>query len=255
MRRPIIAGNWKMHKSIAQAVALTQGIRAATQSISGADIVLCPPFTAIAAVADIVNDCPIQVGAQNMHWEDQGAFTGEVSPMMLSGWCQCVILGHSERRQFFGETDEGVNKKVKAALNHNLIPIVCVGENLDQNEMGQTEAFVGGQVKAAFAGLTANQAAQVVVAYEPIWAIGAGKAAEPDAVNAIIGRIIRGALAELYDETTSQAVRVQYGGSVKPDNVDDFMAQSNIDGALVGGASLAVDSFVALVKSAARQGK
>ena len=255
MRRPIMAGNWKMHKTIAEAVALTQGIKTATRSISGADIVLCPPFTAIAAVADIVNDCPIQVGAQNMHWEAQGAFTGEVSPAMLSGWCQCVILGHSERRQFFGETDEGVNQKVKAALKHNLIPIVCVGENLDQNEAGQTESFVGGQVKGAFAGLSAEQAAQVVVAYEPIWAIGTGKAAEPEAVNTIIGRSIRGVLAELYDEATAQAVRVQYGGSVKPENVDDFMTQSNIDGALVGGASLTVDSFVALVQSAARQGK
>lgn len=254
MRKPIMAGNWKMHKTISEAVTLARGINEATTAITGAEIVLCPPFTAISVVSDVVNESHIQVGAQNMYWEDQGAFTGEVSPAMLQGWCQFVILGHSERRQFFGETDKGVNYKVKAALAHNIIPIVCVGENLDQNEGGQTAAVVGGQVKAAFADLTPAQATQVVVAYEPIWAIGTGKAAEPAAVNSLIGLSIRGVLADTFDEATAQAVRVQYGGSVKPDNVDDFMVQPNIDGALVGGASLAVDSFVALVESAARHG-
>jgi triosephosphate isomerase len=169
---------------------------------------------------------------------------------MLKGWCDYVILGHSERRQYFGETDAGVNKKARAALAHHLVPIVCVGENLAQNEAGETAAFVGGQVKAAFEGLSARQATQVVIAYEPIWAIGTGKNAEPADANRIIGLSVRGALAELYGEDVAQAIRVQYGGSVKPDNVEAYMAQPDVDGALVGGASLQADSFIALVKGA-----
>jgi triosephosphate isomerase len=185
-----------------------------------------------------------------MYWEEQGAFTGEISPLMLDGLCDYVILGHSERRQFFGETDEGVNKKTKAALAHHLIPIVCVGENLAQNEAGETAAFVGGQVKAAFAGLSAEDAVKVIVAYEPIWAIGTGKNADPAMANSIIGLSIRGAIADMYGEGVAQQVRVQYGGSVKPENVEAYMSQPDIDGALVGGASLKTESFVALVKGA-----
>lgn len=250
MRTPIIAGNWKMHKTIAGAVILAHEIRNAVIDIDEVEVVLCPPFIAMAAVEDVTTGTKIGVGAQNMHWEDQGAFTGEVSPLMLKGWCEYVILGHSERRQYFGETDEGVNKKVKAALKHHIGPIVCVGENLEQNEAGETAAFVGGQVKAAFAGLSAEEARRVVVAYEPIWAIGTGKNAEPADANRIIGLNIRGTLAELYNEDVAQQIRIQYGGSVKPDNIEAFMAQPDIDGALVGGASLEADSFVALVKGA-----
>ncbi|RME45571.1 MAG: triose-phosphate isomerase [Caldilineae bacterium] len=250
MRTPIMAGNWKMHKTIAEAVVLAKAVRDAAAGIAGVEVVLCPPFTAIAAVADAVSGSRVQVGAQNMHWEEAGAFTGEVSPLMLQDLCQYVILGHSERRQYFAETDEGVNRKVKAALAHNLTPIICCGENLAQNEAGETASFVGRQIRAALEGLTAEQAAQVVIAYEPIWAIGTGRAAEPAAVNSIIGLSIRGVIADLYGEATAQAVRVQYGGSVKPDNVESFLVQPEIDGALVGGASLKADSFIALVQAA-----
>ncbi len=250
MRTPIIAGNWKMYKTVAEAVQLAHEIRESVVNIKGVEVVLCPPFTALAAVADLLAKGEIGLGAQNMHWEEQGAFTGEISPLMLTGLCDYVILGHSERRQYFGETNEGVNKKAKAALAHKLRPIVCVGENLAQNEGGETAAFVGGQVRAAFAGLTAEDAVQVVIAYEPIWAIGTGKNAAPADANRIIGLSIRGALAELYGEAVAQQIRIQYGGSVNPGNIEAFMAQPDIDGALVGGASLKADSFVALVKGA-----
>ena len=250
MRTPIIAGNWKMHKTIAEAVLLARQVREAVVDIKGVEVVLCPPFTALSAVEDVITDSKIGLGAQNMHWEEQGAFTGEVSPLMLKGWCDYVILGHSERRQYFGETDEGVNKKIKAALAHHLNPIVCVGENLAQNEAGETEAFVGGQVKAAFADISAEQALKVVVAYEPIWAIGTGRNAEPADANNIIGGVIRGMLAQIYNEEIAQQIRIQYGGSVKPDNIEAFMSQPDVDGALVGGASLKADSFAALVKGA-----
>jgi triosephosphate isomerase len=250
MRKPIIAGNWKMYKTVAEAKALAQAVCEAVANIKGVDVVLCPPFTALEAVKAVVTGTQVGLGAQNMYWEEQGAFTGEVSPLMLQELCEYVILGHSERRQFFGETDEGVNRKIKAALAFGLTPIVCVGENLAQNEAGETAAFVGKQVKAAFEGVSAQDALKVIVAYEPIWAIGTGKNADPATANSIIGLSIRGALADAYSEAVAQQVRVQYGGSVKPDNVTGFMAQPDIDGALVGGASLKADSFLALVKGA-----
>ena len=250
MRKPIIAGNWKMYKTVTEAKALAGEVCEAVANIKGVDVVLCPPFTALEAVKSIVTGTQVGLGAQNMYWEEQGAFTGEISPLMLQALCEYVILGHSERRQFFGETDEGVNRKIKAALAFDLTPIVCVGENLAQNEAGETAAFVGKQVKAAFEGVSAQEAVKVIVAYEPIWAIGTGKNADPATANSIIGLSIRGALADVYSETVAQQVRVQYGGSVKPDNVAGFMAQPDIDGALVGGASLKADSFLALVKGA-----
>ncbi len=250
MRTPIIAGNWKMHKTVAEAIQLAHEICEAVVDIDGVDVVLCPPFTSLGAVKNIVENTKVGLGAQNMYWEEQGAFTGEISPLMLADLCGYVILGHSERRQYFGETDQGVNRKIKTALAHNLTAIVCVGENLTQNEAGETAEFVGGQVKAAFEGLSAEDAVKVIVAYEPIWAIGTGKTADPATANSIIGLSIRGALAELYNEDTAQQIRVQYGGSVKPDNVEIFMAQPDIDGALVGGASLKANSFLALVKGA-----
>ncbi|MCB9079036.1 MAG: triose-phosphate isomerase [Anaerolineaceae bacterium] len=251
MRTPIIAGNWKMHKTVAEAIDLAQGVCNAVKDISNVDVVLCPTFTALSAVKDIVEGTNVGLGAQNMYWEVQGAFTGEISPVMLAELCDYVILGHSERRQYFGETDEGVNKKIKAALAHSLIPIVCVGEDLSQNEAGETETFVGGQVKAAFDGLSPDEAPIVIVAYEPIWAIGTGKTADPTMANGIIKGSIRGVLANLYGDTVAEKIRVQYGGSVKPDNIAGFMAQPDIDGALVGGASLKVDSFLALVEGSA----
>jgi triosephosphate isomerase len=238
-----------MYKTVSEAIQLAHAVCEAVVDVDGVDVVLCPPFTALGPVKNIVENTRVGLGAQNMYWQEQGAFTGEVSPLMLAELCSYVILGHSERRQYFGETDKGVNKKIKAALAHNLIPIVCVGENLDQNEAGETAAFVGGQVKAAFDGLSAADAVKVVVAYEPIWAIGTGKNADPATANSIIGLSIRGALAEAYNEDLAQQIRVQYGGSVKPDNVESFMAQPDIDGALVGGASLKVESFLPLVKA------
>ena len=251
VRTPIIAGNWKMHKTVAEAIDLAHGVCSAVENVSGVDVVLCPTFTALSAVKNIVEGTNVGLGAQNMYWEVQGAFTGEISPVMLAELCDYVILGHSERRQYFGETDEGVNKKIKAALAHSLIPIVCVGEDLTQNEAGETETFVGGQVKAAFDGLSPDEAATVIVAYEPIWAIGTGKTADPATANGIIKTSIRGILAGLYGDSVAEKIRVQYGGSVKPDNVAGFMAQPDIDGALVGGASLKVDSFLALVEGSA----
>jgi len=239
-----------MHKTVAAAVQLAQEVREAVADISGVDVVLCPPFTALSPLRDVLSGSSVGLGAQNMHWEEEGAFTGEVSPLMLRELCSYVIIGHSERRQFFGETDENVNKKIKAALAHNLTPILCVGENLAQNEAGETNAFVGGQIKAAFDGLSAQDAVKLIVAYEPIWAIGTGKNADPATANSIIGLSIRGALADLYGEDVSQQIRVQYGGSVKPNNIDGFMAQPDIDGALVGGASLTIENFLPLVKAA-----
>jgi triosephosphate isomerase len=250
MRRPILAGNWKMNLTVGEAVDFVRSIRRGLNDIQGVDRVLCPPFTVLATVKDLLSATEIGLGAQNMHWEDKGAYTGEVSPLMLKELCRYVILGHSERRAYFGETDDGVNRKLKAALAHGLLPIVCVGETEGQYDAGQTEKVVGGQVRGCLAGLAAGQVAGLVVAYEPVWAIGTGKAATAAGAGAVIGLTIRGTVADLYDEATAQAVRVQYGGSVKPANVAEFMAQPDIDGALVGGASLKPD-FVELVRIAA----
>ncbi|MCS6843247.1 MAG: triose-phosphate isomerase [Caldilineales bacterium] len=252
MRKPIIAGNWKMHKTVEEAVALVREMRAALDAIETVESVVCPPFIAIPAVAEALRGSRVGVGAQNMFWAKEGAYTGEIAPGMLQGWCQYVILGHSERRQYFGETDEGVNKKVHAALAHGLTPIICVGENLEENRAGQTDAVVRRQVVAALAGLTAAQVASLVIAYEPVWAIGTGLNAEPADANRVIGLIIRGAIAELYDEATAQAVRVQYGGSTNPANIGAFMQMPDIDGALVGGASLKAANFVEMVRIAAQ---
>ena len=252
MRRPILAGNWKMHKTVQEAIALVHEMRAGLEAVDTVDRVLCPPFVSISSVSEMLKDSSIEVGAQNMYWEDQGAYTGEVSPLMLEGICEYVILGHSERRQYFGETDETVNKKVKAALKHGLKPIVCVGENLNQNEAGETHAVVSGQVKGCLEGLTAAQAGGLIIAYEPIWAIGTGKAATPEIAGGVISSSIRQVVAELYDDVTAESLRVQYGGSVKSANVADFMAHPDIDGGLVGGASLNPAEFVSMVELAAK---
>jgi triosephosphate isomerase len=250
MRRPILAGNWKMNMTIAEATDFVRSIRRGLNEIKTVDRVICPPFTALAALKELLSATEIGLGAQNMHWEEEGAYTGEISPVMLKELCQYVILGHSERRALFGETDKGVNRKIKAALAHGLLPIVCVGETESEYDAGSTEQVVGGQVRGCLAGLTAGQVAGLVIAYEPVWAIGTGKAATPAGAGSVIGLTIRGTIAGLYDEATAQAVRVQYGGSVKPSNVAEFMAHPDIDGALVGGASLKPD-FVDLVRIAA----
>ncbi len=249
MRTPFVAGNWKLNKTAEEAVTFVREIRYGLNQIEGIDVAVCPPFIAIPAVAEVLQASKIGVGAQNMYYEDSGAYTGECSAPMLKPFCQYVILGHSERREYFGETDEGVNKKVKAALAYGLTPIVCVGESLAQNEAGETHSFVSGQVRAAFDGLSAEQAAACVIAYEPIWAIGTGKSASAAQAGSIIGLTVRGAVAEMFGEETAQAVRIQYGGSVNEKNIAEYMQHPDIDGALVGGASLK-PSFVDLVRNA-----
>lgn len=250
MRTPIIAGNWKMNKTAVEAIQFVREIRQGLQNIQGVDKVVCPPFIAIPGVYEALQATDIGIGAQNMWYEDKGAYTGEIAPDMLTPFCQYVILGHSERRAYYCETDEGVNKKTKAALAHGLTPIICVGETLEQNEAGETQAFVSGQVKAALDGLTDEQVAACVIAYEPIWAIGTGKSASAAQAGSIIGLSVRGAVAEVYGEAVAQQVRIQYGGSVKTDNIAEYMAHPDIDGALVGGASLK-PGFVELVRNAA----
>lgn len=252
MRKPILAGNWKMHNTLDEAQDLIKGLKSELAAFdhSSVDVVVCPPFTALTTVSAAIGDALIVLGAQNMYWEPQGAFTGEVSPLMLKELCQYVILGHSERRQNFGETDEGVNRKVHAAFEHGLTPIVCVGENLEQNQAGETVAFVGGQVRGALKNISAEQVTALIFAYEPIWAIGTGVPATGEGANTIIDQAIRGVLAERYNADVARQVRVQYGGSVKPVNVHEFMSQPEIDGALVGGACLKADSFAGIVRGA-----
>jgi triosephosphate isomerase len=253
-RTPIIAGNWKMNKTPDEAAALAGGLASELSGVAGVEVVLCPPFVALPAVAAAINGTAIGLGAQNMFWERAGAYTGEVSPAMLAGWCSHVILGHSERRQYFGETDDGVNRKVKAALDHGLTPIVCVGESLAQYDAGKTAEVVTSQVRAAYASLPAEAAGRTVVAYEPVWAIGTGRAATATDANSVIGLRIRGVLSDLYGLAVADSIRVQYGGSVTPANIAEFIAQPDIDGALVGGASLKAADFAAIVRAAAAPG-
>jgi len=249
MRTPIIAGNWKMYKTPQQAVEFVNALKEPLQSLTAAERVVCPPYVALPAVAQALAGTEIAVGAQDVHWEEEGAYTSQIAPGMLAGLVKYVIIGHSETRQYQGVTDEMVNRKLKAALRHDLRPIVAVGESLEINEAGQTRDFVANQIRAAFDGVPSDDLAHIVVAYEPIWAIGTGKSASAEQANSIIGAV-RATLAELYGEAHAEQMRIQYGGSVKPDNMADFMRQPHIDGALVGGASLKADSFVALVRAA-----
>ena len=249
-RTPLIAGNWKMFKTGTEAAETARALVDLVRDVEDVDVMIAPAYTALSPVAAVVKNSPVALGAQNLHWEKEGAYTGEISAGMLAAaGCRYVIIGHSERRQYFGETDEGVNQKAKAALAHDLTPIICVGENLDQKQSGQTAEIVGGQVRGAFDGIGSSDAGHIVVAYEPIWAIGTGMAAVPAEVNQIIGTSIRGVLADLYGQATAQAIRVQYGGSVKADNMADFAQQAEIDGALVGGASLKADSFAGIIQA------
>lgn len=248
MRVPIIAGNWKMNKLPDEAVALCKALIPRLGEFHSREVVVCPPFTALASVAKALEGSGIALGAQNMFHEPSGAYTGEIAPPMLRALgVKYVILGHSERRQYFGETDELVNKKLKAALAYGLTPIVCVGETLEQREAGITESFVKGQVEAAFSGITADDAKGIVIAYEPIWAIGTGRTATSEQANQVIA-VIRKTLESLYDGATAAAVRIQYGGSVKAGNMAELMEQPEIDGALVGGASLDAESFARIVR-------
>jgi len=249
MRMPIIAANWKMNTNVAEAIELVKAMKKKLNSISGAEKVLCPPFVSLTTVSELIKGTSIELGAQNMYFERSGAFTGEISPLMLAGLCKYVILGHSERRAYFDDTDEMVNKKVHTALDAGLTPIICVGESLKQNEAGETIEVVTKQVNAAFRGIDSPQG--TVIAYEPIWAIGTGKAARGEQANAISG-VIRSAVANLYGDSIAQEMRIQYGGSVNTTNIAEFINQPEIDGALVGGASLKAAEFIGIVEQTAK---
>lgn len=252
MRTPIIAGNWKMYKNLTESVAFARELAPRLAAFTGVQRVVCPTYIALAAVSEALKGSDIRVGAQSVHWEAQGAFTSQIAPTMLQGLAEYVIIGHSECRAYLNETDETVNKKVKAALAYGLKPIIAVGESLQQNESGETASVVGGQVRAALSGVDAANMANIILAYEPVWAIGTGKNASGQIANNVIGGTIRATLVDLYGNTIAQSVRIQYGGSVKPENMQEYMSQPDIDGALVGGASLKVNDFTQLVEAAAK---
>ena len=252
MRTPIIAGNWKMNKNSLEAIAIAEELKRELVDVIGVDIVVCPPFTALQSVSEALTDININLGAQNIHWADSGAFTGEVGALMLKDFgVHYVIIGHSERRQYFGETNETVNKRIRAALKHDLTPIVCIGENLSEREAGQTFAVVGIQLEGSLAGLTPQEMEKIVLAYEPVWAIGTGKTATPQQAQEVHA-FIRGVLLKMFGNKTAEAVRIQYGGSVTPENIASLITQPDIDGALVGGASLKAPSFAAIVKASVK---
>lgn len=248
MRIPIIAGNWKMNTTVGEAAELVKAMQSRLATLNGVERVLCPPFVSLTTVGQLIKGSPVKLGAQNMYFEEKGAYTGEVSPLMLAGLCEYVILGHSERRQFFGETDEIVNKKVKAALRAGLKPILCVGEKLDENEGGKTEEVIVREVRGALSGIEAP--ATLVIAYEPIWAIGTGKAATGKQANTTIS-LIRRTVAELFGEGLAEGMRIQYGGSVTAANIAEFISEPDIDGALVGGASLKAGEFISIAAQTA----
>lgn len=250
MREPFVAGNWKMNKTVEQASLLVADVLPGLQSMQKIEKVLCPPFPALMVVSQMTAGTAIGLGAQNMHWEEAGAFTGEVAPAMVKEFCNYVIIGHSERRQFFAETDATVNKKVKAALKQGLTPIVCVGETLEENEAGRTAEIVKREVLEGLKDVNANDAVKLVIAYEPIWAIGTGKAASAEQAEEIIGKIVRASLADCFGQEAAEQIRILYGGSVKGSNALEFFNMPNIDGALVGGASLKADDFIQICQAA-----
>lgn len=248
MRKLLIAGNWKMNTTLMEAVDLVNEMKEPLDAIEGVDKVVCPPFISTAVISEILMGSTVKVGAQNMYFKEKGAFTGEISPSMLIDICEYVIIGHSERRQYFGETDETVNKKVRVALDAGLKPIICIGENLEQNKLRETAQIVTAQTKKALDGIGYTTA--IAIAYEPIWAIGTGKAATGTEANATI-RVIRGVIGDMYGAKAAQAMRILYGGSVTATNITEFIMQPEIDGALVGGASLKAGEFVSMVEQAA----
>jgi triosephosphate isomerase (TIM) len=252
MRTPLIAGNWKMHLITAEALRLVDEIKAALSSLSGVEVVICPPSTALSAVGRALGGTRWGLGGQTMHWEPKGAYTGEISPpMLVDVGCRYVILGHSERRQYFGETDETVGRKVRAAFAHELIPIVCVGERLEEREAGRTDAVITRQVSVAIREHTHDRLRRLVVAYEPVWAIGTGRTATANEANRVAG-VIRSTLAAAGNAGAASEVRILYGGSVKPENIEEFTGQPEIDGALVGGASLDAQAFAAIARAAGK---
>ena len=246
---PLAPGNWKMNTTIEEAVALAVAVKEAVEGVTGVDVLVCPPFVSLAAVAEALEGSRVMVGAQNMHQEASGAFTGEWPPVMIAGICRYVILGHSERRQLFGEDDQLINLKVKAAVEAGLVPILCVGETLEQREAGQASDVVGSQVKAGLDGVSPSGG--LVVAYEPVWAIGTGVSATPETASEIMGGVILKTLEDLYGSQKAAQFPLLYGGSVNPDNIDGFVSQDVIHGGLVGGASLRADQFAAIAKATA----
>ena len=252
MRTPLIAANWKMHKTRPEARSFLLAFRPQIDSVDTVDVAVAPPFPLLGTVAELIADTSIALAAQNVHPDLEGAFTGEVSPVMLKELaCGYVIVGHSERREIFGEDDAFVNRKLHALYEHRLTPILCVGESLEQRETSETETVLERQLRDGLEGLTADQVARLVIAYEPIWAIGTGRTASPDDAESG-ARFIREQIVKLYDDETAQAVRIQYGGSVKPTNAYELMSQSNVDGALVGGASLDPEAFAGIVHETQR---
>lgn len=252
MRTPFVAGNWKMNKTVAEARALVAEMAPALRMVKGVEKVLCPPFISLVSVAALLQGTDIGLGAQDLHWEAKGAYTGEISPVMVAEFCKYVIIGHSERRTYFGETDATVNKKTIAAQTFGLIPIVCVGETLLEYESGRTAEVVFRQIRTGLQGLEAEFAPKVVIAYEPVWAIGTGRASSGVGANDVIRDHIRRSLAEMYGGEAAQAIRVLYGGSVTSANAAEFFSQPDIDGALVGGASLKADEFVKITQAAVK---
>ncbi|MEG9295688.1 triose-phosphate isomerase [Mangrovibacillus sp. Mu-81] len=253
MRKPIIAGNWKMHKTASEAKTFTEEVKGLVPDTDKIDSVICAPALFLENLVEQTKDTKVEIGAQTMHFEESGAFTGEVSPAALADLgVKYVIIGHSERREMFNETDDSVNKKTLAAFKHNLTPIVCVGESLEQRENNETKDLVGSQVKQALTGLTEDQVKQTVIAYEPIWAIGTGKSSTAEDANEVCAHI-RQVVASEFSQSAADSVRVQYGGSVKPNNIKEYMAQSDIDGALVGGASLEPQSFLQLLEAGSHE--
>ena len=249
MRMPFVAGNWKMNTTVAEAEKLVRDMLVPLNDMTGVEKVLCPPFVSLSAVKNILRGSDIKVGAQNMYFETKGAYTGEISPLMLSELCEFVILGHSERRHCFGEIDEMINKKMTAALKNGLTPILCVGERLEENESGKTEEVISRQLTGALAGIESTD--NIVIAYEPVWAIGTGRAASGEQAAATI-KFIRDSVAKLWSRDLSQNLRILYGGSVTGDNIAEFISCPEIDGALVGGASLKAGEFVAIVNQTAK---
>ncbi|MGD0335733.1 MAG: triose-phosphate isomerase [Candidatus Omnitrophota bacterium] len=250
MRKTIIAGNWKMYKTIKEGQELVVALSRELYKIENVDIIVCPPYTSLAFLADALETSNIILGAQDVFWKEEGAFTGEVSCKMLKdAGCKFVIIGHSERRQYFGETNEAVNNKVKAALKEALTPIMCVGETLAEREKDLTFKILDNHLKGGLKDISAEQVEKIVIAYEPVWAIGTGKTATPEQAQEA-HKYIRDTLGTMYSQDLASQVRIQYGGSVKPDNISDIMRQPDVDGALVGGASLQVDSFASIVKKA-----
>lgn len=249
MRINIIAGNWKMFKTNAEAISIATSLKDLVKDINKTKMILCPPATALNVVADVIENSKLQLGAQNLYWEKEGAFTGEVSAEMIqSTGATYVLIGHSERRQYFAETNETVNKKLHRALDAGLKPIVCIGETLEQREQGSTKDIVGIQIKEALANINTQQMLQIIFAYEPVWAIGTGKTATPDQAQEVHS-YIRNLISDIYDRNISSGVIIQYGGSVKPNNATDLLKQPDIDGALVGGACLQADSFYKIIQA------